>query len=84
MPRARKTRRQFIRDLGLSAAAVPFFWNLPSLGFANTLARKQRLVIMFSPNGIVPPTFWPPEEGENFAFPEILAPLEPYKRRTLT
>ena len=29
----RKTRREFMRDLGLSAAAVPFIWNLPSLGY---------------------------------------------------
>ena len=45
------TRRDFLRDLGLSAAALPFVLNLPSLGFANQTVRKQRLVIMFSPNG---------------------------------
>ena len=30
-----RTRRQFIRDLGLSAAAVPFVLNLPGMAFAN-------------------------------------------------
>ena len=34
MPLSR-TRREFVRDLGVSAAAVPFLLNLPSLGFAN-------------------------------------------------
>lgn len=79
-----KSRRQFLRDLGISAAALPFLWNLPSLGFANHAARKQRLVVMFSPNGIVPNTFWPDEEGENFTLKESLSPLEPFKDRTLT
>jgi hypothetical protein len=78
------SRRQFLRDLGISAAALPFLLNLPSLGFANQQARKQRLVVMFSPNGIVPSTFWPDEEGENCTFKESLSPLEPFKSRTLT
>ena len=36
------SRRDFLRRLGLSAAAVPFVLNLPSLGFANSQRRKQR------------------------------------------
>ena len=78
------TRRDFLRDLGLSAAALPFVLNLPSLGFANQTARKQRLVIMFSPNGVVPSTFWPEEEGEDFKLKESLSPLEPFKSKLLT
>ncbi|HEY8505715.1 MAG TPA: DUF1552 domain-containing protein [Gemmataceae bacterium] len=78
-----KTRREFIRDLGIGAAAVPFVLNLPGLGFANQQKRKQRLVVIFSPNGVVPPTFWPDEEGENFTLKESLTPLEPFKDRTL-
>ena len=31
----RSNRREFIRDLGIGAAAFPFILNLPSLGFAN-------------------------------------------------
>jgi len=46
-----RSRRQFLRDVGISAAALPFVLNLPSLGFANQQARKQRLVVMFSPGG---------------------------------
>jgi hypothetical protein len=77
------TRREFIRELGIGAAALPFLLNLPSLGFANQASRKQRLVVMFSPNGIVPSAFWPDEEGESFALKESLSPLEPFKGRSL-
>ncbi len=66
----RSNRREFIRDLGIGAAALPFILNLPSLGFANQQRRKQRLVVMFSPNGVVPPAFWPDEEGSSFKLKE--------------
>src|SRR4051794_32664559 len=39
---------------------------------------------MFSPDGTVPPAFWPDEEGEQFTLKEILQPLEPFKDRLLT
>ncbi|WP_165251558.1 DUF1552 domain-containing protein [Paludisphaera soli] len=78
-----RTRRTFLRDLGLSAAALPFVLNLPSLGFAGTTARKKRLVVMFSPNGVIPDAFWPDEEGADFKLKEILTPLEPFKDKTL-
>jgi hypothetical protein len=69
--------------MGIGAAAVPFVLNLPSLGFANQQRRKQRLVVMFSPNGVVPPAFWPDEEGSKFTLKESLKPLEPFRERTL-
>lgn len=78
-----RTRRQFLRDLGLSAAALPFVCNLPSLGFANSAARKQRIVLMFSPNGVIQPNFWPDEEGRDFTLKKCLEPLAPFKDRTL-
>src|SRR5204863_3045274 len=79
----RSSRREFIRDLGLGTAALPFILNLPSLGFANQQRRKQRLVVMFSPNGVVPSAFWPDEEGSKFTLKESLKPLEPFRERTL-
>ena len=79
-----KSRRDFLRDLGIGAAALPFFLNLPSLGFANQAARKKRLVVMFSPNGVIPSNFWPDEEGSEFTLKESLKPLEPFKDRMLT
>ena len=57
--------------------------NLPSLGFANQQKRKQRLVVMFSPNGVIPSAFWPDEEGNDFKLKESLKPLEPFQSRTL-
>lgn len=78
-----RTRREFLRDLGLGAAALPFVLNLPGLARAEGGRRKQRLVVMFSPNGIVPSTFWPGTQGEGFELKESLEPLEPFRDRTL-
>jgi len=78
-----RTRREFIRELGIGATALPFILNLPSLGFANQRQRKQRLVFLFSPNGVVPSAFWPDEEGKLTTLKESLKPLEPFKERTL-
>ncbi len=78
------TRRQFLRQLGLGAASLPFVSNLSA--FASPLraaTRKQRLVVLFSPNGTVPWDFWPDEEGENFTMKRILEPLKDFQKRTL-
>src|SRR5881296_3924676 len=80
----RNTRREFLRDLGVGAAALPFVLNLPSLAAAGPQRRKQRLVVMFSPDGVVPSTFWPDEEGATFTLKESLKPLEGLKDRMLT
>ena len=76
-------RREFIRDLGLKSAALPFLLNLPSLGFANQQAPKKRLVVMFSPNGVIPDAFWPDAEGQIDAFKASLTPLDPFKSKTM-
>jgi hypothetical protein len=47
------------------------------------MPRRKRLIIMFSPDGVIPGTFWPDEEGESFTLKESLKPLTPYKDRTL-
>src|SRR5437868_1595560 len=69
--------------MGISAAAMPFLIGLPSLGLAAPARPRQRLVIMFSPNGTIPPAFWPEETGKDFKLKEILSPLESYKDRML-
>ncbi len=79
-----RSRREFLRSLGLGAAAMPFVLNLPGLGFANSAVRKKRLVIMFSPCGVIPSTFWPDAEGDCFALKESMEPLEPFQDRMLT
>ncbi len=77
------SRREFFRNLGLGAAAIPFLTGLPTLGFAESFGRrKQRLVVLFSPDGIVPETFWPDAEGP-LALKQSLKPLEPFRNQTL-
>jgi len=76
-------RRHFIKQLGLSAASLPFLMGLPSLGLAAPARPRQRLVVMFSPNGTIPSAFWPEETGSDFKLKEILTPLEAYKERML-
>ena len=76
-------RRQFIRDLGVSTATLPFITGLPSLGLANTAPRRQRLVVMFSPNGTIPKNFWPDATGSDFELKEIMKPLSHLKERML-
>ena len=78
-----RSRREFVRDIGVGAAALPFVGNLPSLGFANQSRRKQRLVVMFSPNGVIPGAFWPEQEGAEFTLKESLTPLAPFQDKTL-
>src|SRR5687768_2308451 len=79
-----RTRREFLRDMGISAAALPFVTGLPCLADTNGGRPKQRLIVMFSPDGVVPWNFWPDEEGENFSLKPSLKPLEPFKSRLLT
>jgi hypothetical protein len=62
---------------------MPFIWNLPGLAFANQTRRKQRLVIIFTPNGVVPDSFWPEAQGLQFTLKQSLMPLEPFKDRML-
>jgi hypothetical protein len=71
-------RRHFLKDLGASAAALPFLSGLPA--FANT-AKKQRLIIVFTPNGTIPWEFWPEADMQ---LKRILKPLEPFKEQMLT
>ena len=76
-------RRQFVQRLGLSAASLPFLMGLPSLGLAAPARPRQRLVVMFSPNGTLPPSYWPEEQGKDFKLKEIMSPLEAFKDRML-
>ncbi len=76
-------RRQFLQRVGLSAASLPFLVGLPSLGLGAPARPRQRLIVMFSPNGTIPPAFWPDEEGKDFKLKEIMSPLESFKDRML-
>ncbi|TWT52215.1 hypothetical protein KOR42_30830 [Thalassoglobus neptunius] len=78
-----QTRREFLRRTGVSAAMLPFVWNLPSLAGETGSKRKQRLIVVFTPNGTVVDNFWPKTYDENFETTPILKPLEEYRDQML-
>ena len=79
------SRREFLMKCGISAAAANFMLGLPSLGWASpTSQRKQRLVFIFSPNGVIPDHFWPDKTGADFELKRILAPLADFKSQMMT
>ena len=79
------SRRDFLIKSGISAAAANFMFSLPSLGWASaTTERKQRLVFIFSPNGVIPDHFWPEKTGTDFDLKRILAPLSDFKSQMMT
>lgn len=80
------SRRRFLQTLGCTGMALPFVSNLPSIAAApraGSEKKRQRLVIMFTPNGTVKKNFWPDTEGADFEFKEILQPLEAYRDQML-
>ena len=77
-----KPRRAFLRDLGVSAAVLPLVGGLSAFAAPPPAPRKQRLVVVFSPDGIVPSTFWPDAPGP-LVLKESLTPLEPFKDKML-
>lgn len=77
------SRREFAQRAGISVAALPFLMNLSSIARGAEGTPRQRLVIVFSPNGVIPPAFWPDEEGEGFQLKRIMSSLEPFKDRLL-
>ncbi|MEI6256564.1 MAG: DUF1552 domain-containing protein [Planctomycetota bacterium] len=70
------TRRDLLRRLGVGSAVLPFLGNLPSLAMAGAAAPKQRLVIVFSPDGVVKKNFWPTEAGPFTTLPPVVRPVE--------
>ena len=76
-------RRRFLRDLGLSAALLPFLGGLPSLQAAPRKRSAPRIVFVFTPNGTVPNEFWPETAGTEFQLKSILEPLAAYRSQML-
>lgn len=81
---ALNSRREFLMQAGLSAAAANLALAMPSLGLADQTARKQRLVFVFSPNGVIPKHFWPDAGDQQLELKRILEPLAPFRDKTLT
>ncbi len=78
-------RRTALKRLGLSGISLPILSQTSSLFGkpASNVQPKQRLVIMFTPNGIIPDQFWPEKIGEDFEHRAILKPLEPFHDKML-
>jgi hypothetical protein len=77
-------RRDLLRRLGVGSAVLPFLGNLPSLAAAPAVP-KRRLVIVFSPDGVVRRNFWPAAGSlATGDLPAILQPLAPFRDRLLT
>lgn len=78
-------RRSALKQLGLSSLSLPILSQSTNL-FAKdkpTSALKQRLIIMFSPNGTIPGQFWPEKIGDDYEHKTILKPLEPFHDKML-
>lgn len=78
-----RNRRSVLRDLGISAASLPFLAGLPSLQAATASKRKQRLIVVFTPNGTLPNQFFPDEPGRLCDLKPILQPLEAFREQML-
>lgn len=85
------SRREFLKATGISVAAGNLALGLPSLGLGGNspasqaaTGRKQRVVYVFSPNGVIPKHFWPEKIGPDFELKRILQPLAEFKSRLLT
>ena len=78
-------RRSALKKIGLSSLSLPILGQAGSLFASNQAEKraKQRLVIMFSPNGTIPKSFWPDRLGEDFDHKTILKPLEPFHDKML-
>lgn len=81
-----ETRRDFLVKAGVSTAAANFLMNLPSVSWAagTPASRKQRLIFVFSPNGVIPKHFWPDQTGSEFELKRILQPLAEFKDQVVT
>ncbi|MEZ6138047.1 MAG: DUF1552 domain-containing protein [Pirellulaceae bacterium] len=83
--RSLASRRRFLKQMGVSAAAANLMLGLPSFALAGeSPQRKQRLVFVFSPNGVIPQHFWPETLGKEFELKRILQPLADLKQHVMT
>ena len=77
------SRRLFLRAAGGAAVAVPLLSSLRAGAAAETF--PKRLVLMYTPNGVISDAWWPKNVTSETAWElnEIHAPLAPFKDRLL-
>ena len=78
----KQSRRDLLKQLGLSAISCPILTQTSLFG-NSTENTKQRLIIVFTPNGTIPEEFWPEKDGTDFEHKSILKPLEPFHDKML-
>jgi hypothetical protein len=78
------SRRTMLETLGLGGALVPLV-GLGSSAAAGATGTAKRMVIITTTNGVAPEHFFPPAPGSlaDLAATRILAPLAPYRDRTI-
>jgi len=76
-----KTRRTFLKALGLSTALSPFIPYLDGMAEAASATFPKRLLLTFAPNGTIESRFWPSGSEQGFTFPPgvITEPLAPFR-----
>jgi hypothetical protein len=75
-------RRMFLKGLGVSVALPLLESMIPPLARAQSsaaAAARTRLAFIYFPHGAIMPKWMPAAEGTGFEFPEIIAPLEPFR-----
>ncbi|MEL7499470.1 MAG: DUF1552 domain-containing protein [Planctomycetota bacterium] len=79
------TRREFVRGAGAFALAFPGLskWTGLDWWMPESSSQVKRLIVMFSPNGMVRDGFWPKTEGPDFEMTEVLKPLESFREKML-
>ena len=82
-----KNRREFIGTTGAALVAAPFINALaPKASRAQGVGgRAKRLLIYFTPDGVIPSLWRPTIDGQSFTFPEtsVLTPLQNYRQDLL-
>jgi hypothetical protein len=76
------SRRKFLGGAGVALLASPFCNVFNGTAHAQTMGGPKRLMVFFSPNGIVPQMWRPQVDGSNFSFlaDQSLAPLTAHKQ----
>lgn len=75
-------RRMFLRGLGTSVA-LPLLDAMTPAFAATDTKTPNRMAFAYVPNGIIPDGWRPDEEGSNYAFKRIMAPMEPHRDHLL-
>ena len=71
------SRRALLKALGVSAAASPFIPALDS--WAADYSATRRLLLLFTPDGMVPEQWWPTGTETAWQLNDIMKPLERHK-----